>query len=503
MQSIINKKKISYTMNINIDYIAVIKENEGILEYCEEGIAQNQTLNEELEKMREDTNLTIWNIWDEYLKRFKTESDKDFYHYLIAPYDSAIFDDSDYCFQNPKFFMMNYQKDYSSYELSLKENEPKLSEEKIKEKIETWKKNRRATLLNKIKYYIYARNYYMKALVLKSDEKVKMYSIGRRGWEEFEYKVSDDISISVSTNFGYGDSSYFICIMRYKNILIIPYSKIIRYYYANGTDIIHCTRHYYPDKKNWEPLLKFVAEAANMAKLDTERFIKHWILDELKEMKKGLELILKKPYEVLQNFLYEKETVISEDGLYESVKIKYDKDAKEYKILPHEKTMVFKAEKITGALLFLDNLKSLKEVSLTVDEFIDSIIKLCNTIQPEIEKYITSLCKDIKNIQEKIENISIKINEINNSTYFVRLEKIMKKMVTGLTSKELEKLSKEEIEPIVNTPEYQKLKYEKIDLENIRNSLCRDKSLRQNFLETLRNCKIRIETHINNYTCFK
>ena len=79
----------------------------------------------------------------------------------------------------------------------------------------------------------------------------------------------------------------------------------------------------------------------------------------------------------------------------------------------------------------------------------------------------------------------------------------MKKIATGLTSKELEKLSKEEIEPIVNTPEYQKLKYEKIDLENIRNSLCRDKSLRQNFLETLRNCKIRIETHINNYTCFK
>ena len=504
-------------MNINIDYIAVIKENEGILEYCEEGIVQNQTLNEELEKMREDTNLTIWNIWDEYLKRFKTESDKDFYHYLIAPYDSAFFDGSDYCFQNPKFFMMNYQKDYSSYELSLKENEPKLSEEKIKEKIETWKKNRRATLLNKIKYYIYARNYYMKALVLKSDEKVKMYSIGRKGWKEFEYKVSDDISISVCTNFGYGSSSYFCCKMKYKDLLIVPYSLIVQYYYIFCTEIIYCTRSYYPDKKNWEPLLKFVVESANMAKFEPEKFIKQWLLGEIKKMIEGLELIIKDPEKVFKKFLNDKDNKI-EAGLFGLARNFSERDMTEYKMLPYEKIMAFKAEKISEVLFFIDNLEEIKRVSPVVDEYISTIVKLCSMVQFEIKDCITTLYLDIKKANIEMENMEMEIKEINASPYFVRIREIEKEIEEeeGKERKKKEEMKEksektyyhiqflspkpekvekllEEKECLVNNSEYKELFSKRKSLYDTINILKRTCELRYSFCNTLRECKEKIE----------
>ena len=37
-----------------------------------------------------------------------------------------------------------------------------------------------------------------------------MWSSEAIGWTYYSYKVNDDFVVSISTNFGYGNSSYFI-----------------------------------------------------------------------------------------------------------------------------------------------------------------------------------------------------------------------------------------------------------------------------------------------------
>ena len=47
-----------------------------------------------------------------------------------------------------------------------------------------------------------------------------MYSTDQIGWKDFEYKVNEDITAYIKTNFGYGVASYFFCNLKYKDIKI-------------------------------------------------------------------------------------------------------------------------------------------------------------------------------------------------------------------------------------------------------------------------------------------
>ncbi len=389
-------------------------------------------------------------------------------------------------------------------------------------KVGEWERNimRKNTLLEKIRKYIYARNYYIKELELESDEKVKIYSTNKIGWNSFEYKISDDISIIVCTNFGYGISSYFCCKMKYKDLLIVPYSLIVQYYHIFCTEIIYCTRSYSPIKENWEPLLNFVAESANMAKFEPEKFIKQWLLGEIKKMIEGLELIIKDPEKVFKKFLNDKDNKI-EAGLFGLARNFSEEDMTEYKMLPYEKIMAFKAEKISEVLFFIDNLEEIKRVSPVVDEYISTIVKLCSMAQFEIKDCITTLYLDIEKANIEMENMEMEIKEINASPYFVRIREIEKEIEEeeGKERKKKEEMKEksektyyhiqflspkpekvekllEEKECLVNNSEYKELLSKRESLYDTINILRRTCNLRYSFGSTLWKCKEKIEKNV-------
>ena len=521
---------------VNMHYIAVIREKGGVLEYCEEEIVQNKDLLDKLEKMCENPTITIWDVLNECFNHFAPKDDKESYNYLIDPYYNSYVSQ----IRSPKTFIQKFQEERNSYKENLEKEilekeilekeglekegleKEKIKKEKIEKKVGEWERNimRKKTLLEKIRKYIYARNYYIKELELESDEKVKIYSTNKIGWNSFEYKISDDISIIVCTNFGYGISSYFCCKMKYKDLLIVPYSLIVQYYHIFCTEIIYCTRSYSPIKENWEPLLNFVAESANMAKFEPEKFIKQWLLGEIKKMIEGLELIIKDPEKVFKKFLNDKDNKI-EAGLFGLARNFSEEDMTEYKMLPYEKIMAFKAEKISEVLFFIDNLEEIKRVSPVVDEYISTIVKLCSMAQFEIKDCITTLYLDIEKANIEMENMEMEIKEINASPYFVRIREIEKEIEEeeGKERKKKEEMKEksektyyhiqflspkpekvekllEEKECLVNNSEYKELLSKRESLYDTINILRRTCNLRYSFGSTLWKCKEKIEKNV-------
>jgi len=271
----------------------------------------------------------------------------------------------------------------------------------------------------KVLRYIRCLNLYNTIAEIKTDDKVKMYSSDEIGWTTFSYSISDDINVLVKTNFDYGASSHFYLIIKYKNLIIIPYSDLVHYYYAEMKDLISYTRSYACRRDSWHYALNFVEEFANKCLENPEEFIRHYILTEIVEMMKGLKATIKNPEEVLNKI---KNTKL--DYIRMNVIRPFNSNDKElYEMLPSESISVFKAEKISGALEFIESLKQIEDLCPELSPIIDEIKDMNFSIKNEVENTITSINIDLKPLKEKKENVDNEIEKLDN-----KIEKHEKKI---------------------------------------------------------------------------
>lgn len=107
----------------------------------------------------------------------------------------------------------------------------KLDKEMLEE-IEKQQRERRAEIKNeyvrKIRRCIYAMDYYKALPSVKTSS--LMYFSENIGWYRPDYTITDNVQISVRTNFCYGRSAYFHVNLNYKGINILPYSDIVVYF---------------------------------------------------------------------------------------------------------------------------------------------------------------------------------------------------------------------------------------------------------------------------------
>ena len=263
------------------------------------------------------------------------------------------------------------------------------------------------------KPYIYAHNYALKFQEIQDDNKVVMSSHDKRGWKKVDYEVNDVITISMQTNFGYGHSSYFFCNLKYKDINILPYSAVVEYCYVQWADFIRYTRQYEVDRKNWKYVFEFVVETANLAKTDPDQFIQKWIVNELAVMIDGLKELMENPNDVLKKYFKKRgEKIII--GYYTKVRNCSDDDIYEYEILPDEKSIAIKAEKIVGCLSLLDNLSKLNEILPIIKDYIEEIKRMNHHILPEIKACMNKIAKDYKVLRRELDQLLDEIRIIDN-----------------------------------------------------------------------------------------
>ncbi len=486
-----NKKTLRI---VNRHYIGVIREVNCRLKYEEVDIPQEDILIEEIEEMKKNDNYTILDVQALLTEFYPEEKFKGKYYDYLYPqmYDDAYVSGASY-----------------PHILTEEEYEQKLQEEEWG-RMQAYKKSLREGF--HCQNFIFAHRYMAKLRDIKNESNVKMYSTDQIGWKEFEYKVNDDITVYIKTNFGYGSASYFFCNLKYKDINILPYSWLVKYYYVKMIDFVRYTRCYVPRRTSWGEVFKFTVETANMAKFEPEKFINEWIIKEVEEMMKGMRQYMSKPDRELEDFLKVKNRPnlfkiheVAEYALKDVIRNCNDRDIEEYKALPEEKVIAFKAEKITGNLLLLDNLRKLTEIATVIIPYIAEIEEMNLKLLPEIEKHMNNISVDIKRLNKRLNEVFKTLDQLKIllDNHKKKIERIKKEINEGIEEKDKINELKVEKNYEEKHPEYVQLKAEYVQLKDKYEKLKKNKEWlekdikrRENFLKILTKCKERIAKYI-------
>jgi len=386
----------------NIDYIAIIRVDDNNKTVFERIPIEQNHLIESLEKELVDKNATVLMMQrimeDEFhptIRKFFNFCAPHEYSDRYIPkctYPKAI---------NPEEYSKMVDTEIAKAPTRLwdKNSNRYLSEaETIRRVVEAFNINTKIDYLRSAKRYIYATNYER-----TMNEKVsplsgiKMYSTDTIGWTHFDYQVTDEVAIHLATNFCYGTSAYFRLCLCYKGINILPYSFLVTYYYASQYELARYTRSYRAERDSWERAFLFVEETANLASKSPEEFVERWIRNEVEMMMKGLRIILRKPSEFIVKCQKSAGDSISERAhLVRNMELT---ESTHYAILKDEMELTIKAEKISGAVNFLDNLLKLSDEILEIKDTIKEIRTLAQSILPEIRSMLMKIEEHINQLE--------------------------------------------------------------------------------------------------------
>lgn len=414
-------------MEINKDYIGVVSE------LANKKMSYTQVLIENKHKglisilndMIDNPNKTVLDLQTHFTKEFRQADHQEFYNFCYPyAYNSSYIGGIHY----PKIYSYDeYKTAISDYKISLQSRNVQGNIELM---VKTEICNKKKSFYNQVNRYISAYYFSKKLLELKSNPANKMFSSEAIGWTNYQYKVNDDIIVTVKSNFGYGGSSYFFVNLTYKGIDILPYSDSVKYYHAKMVDLIRYTRLYCTERKSWNIALDFVTETVNDAVQDEASFVQKWIVNEVEEMMRNLETLARDPKYIFDMAM--KNTDVK--GL-SSVRIISNSEIKLFKIYQRESLIAFQAEKISNSLLLLEKLKALAPIYSKVTESIDRIIEINTDLFPQfqkaisdIEKEIDKRTKDLDNDEEKKESL-----EVKNKEHFDKIQEIMEESLENNT----------------------------------------------------------------------
>lgn len=153
------------------------------------------------------------------------------------------------------------------------------------------------SLYNNYEYYLkHLRISYLHRITkdyIGNTPTIKAFSHRKIGFNTDRFLMDKNFKIDVNTNFGYGGSSYFTLKMLFKDIPIIPYSRVIYHRYANAYTYISFTNEYGVVDESWRSCFRFVTEEVNQFNQKGETvFIKTHIKESIDELMTLLDKVL-------------------------------------------------------------------------------------------------------------------------------------------------------------------------------------------------------------------
>lgn len=339
--------------------------------------------------------------------------------------------------------------------------------------------------------YIRCMQYYWVAVNIENNPHIYlMYSREDIGWKDFTYKLSDDISIHLKTNFCYGSSSYFIINVWYKGVLFVPYSEVVRYYYANFYDYIHYTRSYRPYRENWDAALGFVVDFVNTAKKSPEEVIRGFFLKEISEMMEGLRDIMRSPDEDLAK-VCKVDDNRNEYTVLRSVRPFSEQDQEEYRLCPDEFPNVYRLIKISGSLGFLENMKKFSDIVGEIANYISEIESMNRELLPKALDLQVKIEQDLKKQLERINEIDKKVEDLKAKIepYSISLQKL----IDSLEDTEIPEVRKAKEEDVIKkfneeNPDYASFEADYVEKEGQLQKLNHDYNLRNGLNRKVSEC---------------
>ena len=483
-------------MTTNVDYICVVRKSENGFEYDKISIPRShQDMMKKLETMILDDRSTVCDMG--------------------ALFDSSfpIKNDFNYCYPN-NYWDVSYSSSSGVYPESIKEerylNELKAKKEEyrntlIKEgdkapdeiegivstKVRDWARDWKKGCFKRRQEYIYAFDYYSLLRQLEKDKSVKMYStevIGEYSPKStMSFKISEDITFTLHTNFRFGNSSCFFLKMTYKGVQLLFYSDYVKYYFASALDIVRYTKRFNPLRENWEDALKIVADYSNKAQHNPRRFEEEFIDGQITELVHGLREIKGGALSVKSHI--ERMTQFAQQSLYIGLRTISGLEVSAYRLHPEDMELVYKTEKITGALDLLESMRVFTTVSSKVDSAIAEIQEMNRSIAPQILSAIDKIELELSSLNLKIESLTE--DEIRLSAL---LEPYEAKRSSFLENVDRTKHPDPITEFENENPEYVELSKKKGKAMNEKWTLTQERDYRLSFKNSLQQCLDRIKT---------
>ena len=326
---------------------------------------------------------------------------------------------------------------------------------KLNEEIKDANRSDKEKYLKKASTYIKCLRLSETVSKIRQRDEIKLYSREIVGFSTYTHTINDDITVELRTNFGYGSAAYFNLSVKYKDIVILPYSYLVHYYYANMKSLMACTRAYRPLRDSWESSIDFIVDFVNKSITDPKKFVGEYVICEIEEMMKGLRAIMDNSAEVQSRI---KDSSSSEIRL--SVIRPFNKD--EFvmmETMADELTTLFKAEKITGALLFIESLMQLQEICGDMSSLIDEILSMNKEVKPEIPPVLKKVRSMVATFKKEAKNIERQIRfKENRKLYFDRRKERIQAKMTFEEKRAHDNVFREK------NPQYVKLEEEILDL---------------------------------------
>lgn len=374
---------------INYDYVLGVVENNNRLEVVQEPIERSSHLLSELYVMVNDRRKTVLDMQTLFEQTIKVPR-RTFYYCLPYYYIARYISDT----RAPLISEEQYQKLLKSQMSSLKtgseEYRSRCANKQLKQK---WYED----YFN----YLMCYDYYMACKRLESKRNYIMLSSESLGWTEYNYHIDRNFKVNLSTNFCYGNSAYFHLTVKYKNIVVAPYSYIVRYYNANMVQLCSCTRAYDVSRNSWKPAFDFVTDFVNRGKEDPKGFVEKYIKNEVLVMISGLQNIVQNPTETVRVMIDDRKNNFNNPNMLKFVTDMPCEDLVFFNIYPGEFETMFIAEKITCALDVLESLNSLLPIIPEVEDAIKGIKNLNCQIIPKISTMLSSIEPEIKKLQKR------------------------------------------------------------------------------------------------------
>lgn len=437
--------KVKKEFGINFDYILALKLDNGILSVEKIDIARHDGWIDEMIEMYEDIHYDASDMYHRARRLIRTNSDTYpfcFGHEYYESYiDEVAFPTLDsYQYKKEINECLNYiancfQKGNTDYA------------NRLQGKLNSYIKKTKEEYLKSILPYIYSYDYNNTLREYNFQEKYTLFSSEIHGRFTYETVVNEDLKILIRTNFCYGSSTYFHIIVKYKDVELLPLSEWVKYYYAGYNSIMQYTRSYICIRDSWKYAMFFLERFVNKAIENPDEFVKKDVIYEVNSLMDGLNEIFHMTDNEFEKRLEVKHIEEDEDRYIgiSSARHANKREREYYKIKKSESAMIFKMEKISGALHFLNNLKSISVIIPEVDESISRIIELNNLIYPNIVEAIPPINLEIKNLKCKLRKIEREYNQKEKCLeyYKNRLENIKKKS-NGVESCQIEQKFKKD-----------------------------------------------------------
>lgn len=229
----------------------------------------------------------------------------------------------------------------------------------------------------------------------KYKDKLIAYSHRYGGWTTFEWAFNKDIKFIINTNFGFGTNSYFQQSIYYKGVKLAPYSNLITYRYANFRTITSHTYEYNLEYNEWNHLINDSIDFYNAIVEQNDNYIFHWIIEHLEKMVTELEKYINASYCYFDNIIREN----NYSGVYFH---------KSTELVEGDEFWIAKSNKISEALLFIDNIKELP-TQVNPSKYITRIRNLNKTFLPKLIMKINELETENNVLEEQVKIISTKM----------------------------------------------------------------------------------------------